>query len=993
MMAELSRHALINGKRFSFVKLIESVNAHDAPVVVCSCDGEERYASVSDWERGSDTPSSVLSTCDLVTSASPAKDKIALFRSLFRGRSDVYAHGYKRKDGGIGYTPACANEWKRGICSRASGKKIKCALCNNQAFSEISDAALIAHFKGADERFRDVIGMYVLDKDCKTSVLVLDFDGKGWTDAVKAIHAESIQCLMPAYIERSRSGNGAHVWFFFDAPVDASLARELGNYLISRAMMKSDSIGFDAYDRMFPAQSTIPEGGFGNLIALPFQGASQRKDNSVFVDSSFEVIPDQWFFLSQVERISEEHVRALLKDSSSGIESDAFDSLLKENCVDEERILSSSWKARVPIALSSDDFSNNLTVTEADMIYIPEDGMSPAARNCVKRLAAFSNPEFYRAQAMHQSVYGKPRIAYFGETRGGCIALPRGCKSRLIDLLNASGICYVWNDCRFSDASIDVQFKGELRLEQKEAAENLLKYENGILSAPTGFGKTVIGAYLIAQLRLPTLVIVPKTALVSQWIDKLTEFLDIRQSLPPLLTPSGKISKRKRPLIGKISGGKNAPSGIIDVATFQSLVIKGGESEGHFVKDLSSYGLVICDECHHAAALQLENVLKSVPAKVVYGLSATPKRSDGMDAALFMLCGPISFKVDPKEQAKQQGISRVLIPRFIGFRIHNPNQGDNDSLSFNQVLDCLCAHHERNVFIARDVVNAIQSGRFPLVLTKRKEHARLLCEAISEQGAESRLLVGGGTEKQRRDSLASLVEIGIDNDYRYAIVATESYLGEGFDLARLDALFLATPISWDGNVTQQAGRLHRSCEGKSDVVIYDYIETSVPMLERMYRKRLKTYAKLGYEVAASDDSDQYGRVSGSFVLYDEATKKLLQDIARARKSILFRAQYASAKAVSIIAPSIADASSRGVKVTCLLEKASSDDAVDQLAKAGADIKLPNEIKGRSNIAIFDESLIWYGSIPLLAFPKKDDCAIRFQSIETAHDLLCEMKEL
>ena len=234
MMVELSQHALINGKRFLFVKLIESANAHDAPVVVCSCDGEERYASVSDWERGNATSSSVLSSYGLVTSASSAKDKIALFRSLFRGRPDVYAHGYKRKDGGIGYTPACANEWKRGICPRASGKKTKCALCNNQAFSEISDAALIAHFKGADERFRDVIGMYVLDKDCKTSVLVLDFDGKGCTDAVKAIHAESIQCSMPAYIERSRSGNGAHVWFFFDAPVDASLARELGNYLIFR---------------------------------------------------------------------------------------------------------------------------------------------------------------------------------------------------------------------------------------------------------------------------------------------------------------------------------------------------------------------------------------------------------------------------------------------------------------------------------------------------------------------------------------------------------------------------------------------------------------------------------------------------------------------------------------------------------------------------------------------------------------------------------------
>ncbi len=993
-MVELSQHALINGKRFSFVKLIESANAHDAPLVVCSCDGEERYASVEDWMQGGVALSSLSNKHDFVTSGSSTRDKIALFRSLFRGRPDVYAHGYRRKDGGIGYTPACTNEWKRGICPRASGKKTKCALCDNQAFSEISDAALIAHFRGADERFRDVIGMYVLDKDCKTSVLVLDFDGKDWRDAVTAIYAESDECGLSACIERSRSGNGAHVWFFFDVPVNASLARELGNYLITRAMMKSDSVGFEAYDRMFPAQSTIPEGGFGNLIALPFQGASQRKGNSVFVDSSFEMIPDQWFFLSQVERISEERLCALLKGPSSRIESDAFGSLLKEECSEEERISSSSWKARVPIALSPGDFPKNLTVTEADMIYIPEDVLSPAARNCVKHLAAFSNPEFYRAQAMHQSVYGKPRIAYFGETRNGCIALPRGCKSKLIDLLDSLNVGYIWNDCRFSDKSIDVQFRGELRPEQKEAAETLLKYENGILSAPTGFGKTVIGAYLIAQLQLPTLVIVPKTALVSQWVNKLTDFLDIRQSLPPLLTPSGKTSKRKKPLIGKISGGKNAPSGIIDVATFQSLVIRGGESEGRFVKDLSLYGLVICDECHHAAALQLESVLKSVPAKVVYGLSATPKRSDGMDAALFMLCGPIRYKVNPREQAKQQGIARVLNPRFTGFRLYDCGQENNSALSFNQVLDCLCAHHERNAFIARDVANAIQSGRFPLVLTKRKEHARLLCEAISKEGVESKLLVGGGTEKQRRDSLASLMEVNDGSEHHYAIVSTESYLGEGFDLARLNALFLATPISWDGNVTQQAGRLHRSCEGKSDVVIYDYIETSVPMLERMYRKRLKTYAKLGYELAASDgDSEQYGRADGSFVLYDEAIKKLLEDIAQTKKSIFLYVQYASPKAVSIIASSMADACARGVKVMFVLEKAPSDDTVDQLAKAGVDIKLSNGAKGHSNIAIFDESLIWYGSLPLLGFPKKDDCDIRFQSTETAHDLLCRMKEL
>ena len=351
----------------------------------------------------------------------------------------------------------------------------------------------------------------------------MDFDKSGWQDAVSAIRTVAKSRGLQASVERSRSGNGGHIWFFFERPISAKLARDFGSALITEAMRRTKTVKFDAYDRMFPAQTTIPEGGFDNLISLPFQGKAQRKGNSVFVDEQFRPYSDQWLFLSRVEKIDEQAAQ------------EAIDTLAAKPLGNLAEPYPAPWRYQPREPISQDSFSEPVDIVESDMTYVPESALNAKAADAVKRLAAFANPEFYRAQAMHQSVYGKHRVIFLGETREGHIALPRGCKKRLFELLNEADAHYTYHDERYAGENISAKFKGVLRPEQEHAASQLLKHNSGILSAPTGFGKTVIGAFAISQLQLPTLIIVPKTALISQWATKLSEFLDIQHPDGPLL--------------------------------------------------------------------------------------------------------------------------------------------------------------------------------------------------------------------------------------------------------------------------------------------------------------------------------------------------------------------------------------------------------------------------------------------------------------------------
>lgn len=712
MANKTPKYALIRDREAT---LLEAVSHASSDEVVCIFEdgsGNRCFVSKEEWIAGAKEFSHYAAERKLVTSESPGRDKIMLFRSLFKGRDDVYAHGYAKRDGGIGYSPACANE-KTRRCPRwtRANPGTKCTNCPAREFIPVNDHAIVEHFKGKRDDLRDVMGLYVLTKDCKTWVLIADFDKKGWQRET-TLYRDACRTfgLFPA-VERSRSGNGSHVWLFFEEPIEAELARNLGFALITYAMSKSAGMSFESYDRFFPTQSTIPEGGFGNLIALPFQGQVKGNPNAVFVDDAFEPHPDQWRFLSSVPKASLLQVREIVDSAIDGpLGQLAFASRPGRKASEPTEFRYTALSLQAPSA-TSDGFPKIVSVTKANMLYVSKKGLSNKAQNRIRRLAAFGNPEFYRAQAMHQSVYGKHRIIWCGEEDEQSIMLPRGCGQRLTDLAQEQGFACSFDDKRNNGDPIKAEFSGVLRDRQQKAADALLRHEDGILMAPTGFGKTVIGAYIIGRLKMRTLIIVPKTNLVDQWKERLGQFLDIEDDRPLLFTKSGKPSKRKRPVIGQIGGGKNAPSGIVDIATFQSLSTKDDLEIPRAKPVVVDYDLVICDECHYGAAPNYELVMKSVNASRVYGLSATPKRSDGLERIIYMHCGPVRHRVDPKEQAAEQGFRRILQPRFTRIRLASLEPG----ASFNQVVESLCGHEARNALIAEDAAGAVKAGRTPQI--------------------------------------------------------------------------------------------------------------------------------------------------------------------------------------------------------------------------------------------------------------------------------------
>ncbi len=779
---------------------------------------EERRPPVQPPTVASAAASPPLSS---VHGASPAADKIALFRSLFRGRDDVYPKRFEsRRTGRAGYQPACGNEWVRGICEKP---RIRCSECAHRQLLPVTYEVVRWHLSGQDSSGAPfVMGLYpmLLDETC--FFLAVDFDGEAWMEDANAFRDACRKLNLPVALERSRSGNGGHFWFFFEEAIPALLARKLGSTVLTSAMDGRPEIGLPSYDRLFPNQDTLPNGGVGNLIALPLQREARRRGNSVFVDESFTAHPDQWLFLSQAPRLGYAFIESLVREAE-GRDRVIGVRFVAPDVGDDSRpwaLVPSRRQASEPVPGS---LPGSLEIVLGDQIYVRKADLPPPLRNRLIRVAAFQNPEFHKAQALRLSTHDIPRIVACAEDFPEHFGLPRGCLPEVQSFLKRLGIRTVVRDERFVGRPLTCTFQGDLRADQKEAADALLEHDTGVLAATTAFGKTVVAAWLIAARGVNTLVLVHRQQLLEQWVDRLSVFLGV----PPKS-------------IGRLGGGRRRLNGTLDVALVQSLVRNGTVHDA-----VADYGHLVVDECHHLSARSFELVARRAKAKYVVGLSATLTRKDGHHPIIFMQCGPVRHRVDARQQAAARPFTHQVMVRPTGFHALEGGSG-NPRADFQRIFAAVSTDEARNSMICADVLQAVAAGRSILVLTERTEHLESLAASLTPQASHAVVLRGGMGRRGLRDALQRLA--ATPPDRKPLLLATGRFIGEGFDDSRLDTLFVTLPVSWHGTIAQYVGRLHRIHEGKRDVRVYDYADLDVPMLGRMFERRCRGYEAVGYTI-------------------------------------------------------------------------------------------------------------------------------------------------
>ena len=746
-----------------------------------------------------------------LASSPTTAEKVSLFRALFAGRHDLFAVRWESASTNRnGYSPACANEWRPGICQKP---QVKCAECAHRQFEPLADRAIYQHLTG--ER---TIGTYPLRPDNTCPFLAVDFDSGAWQDdALAFVHTCNLH-EVPSALEISRSGQGAHVWIFFSEPVAAQTARQLGAALISHTCARTRQLELNSYDRMFPSQDVMPKGGFGNLIALPLQKSARQRQCSVFVDEHWQPYPDQWAFLQGLARIDAQAVRTLIASVSGGRH--PLDvSFLDDQ--DEAR----PWQHQSPEPINSDEpLPECIEMTMANQLYFRKSTLPQSLMNRLIRLAAFQNPAFYRAQALRLSVWDKPRIIGCAQNYPEYIALPRGCLEAVQTLSKDNNIQLRISDERFQGEPVAITFRGRLRAEQAAAVAALREHEVGVLSAPTGFGKTVTAAAMIAERGTNALVLVHRTELLRQWVEQLQALF-------------GSDSE----LVGSLGQGRARLTGTIDVATVQSLA-----RHGEVNTIVQKYGHVLIDECHHVAAVSFEAILSKVQARYVLGLTATPYRRDGHQPIIFMQCGPIRYK------AKETNFSPEQL-EVLPYRIDTPlDQGSE--VGIQDLFRHIAQDAERIVLTAKLAGQSFESRRKILVLTERADHLEAIENALHEQRYPVLSLHGRMPKKQRQAALETLK--AMPEDAPRIVLATGRLVGEGFDHAPLDTLILAMPVSWKGTLKQYVGRLHRLQAGKTNLKIIDLVDAGHPALLRMWHRRQTGYRAMGYNIRNFTDYRQ-----------------------------------------------------------------------------------------------------------------------------------------
>ena len=910
-------------------------------------------------------------------------DKIAsdFFMMFCRGRKDVYDLRYTNpKTGKNGYYTQCFNRWDRG-CHIQKKDGVRCKDCELRAYKPVTLPLIKAHMNGTDPNGNDVVAIYPMLENNLCQLLVFDFDNHakgaeqedyaniddGWKEEINALRHICKNLDVDAVVERSRSGRGAHLWIFFKEMVPARLARRFGFALLEKGAESVNLKSFKYYDRMIPTQDALPEGGLGNVIALPLQGMALKFGNSAFIDENWNAYEDQLNVLAGTRRLTRQGIEDYLSlwySTGSTSEDNGTDAPWDKN----SEIEAGSVKGVVRIVL-------------ADRIYIDSTGMSNKTKRQLHRMATFSNKQYFQNQAMDMPNYDESRFIYLGSDEGKYIVLPRGLREEILKKFDNAGISYKIEDKRTKGQELNISFRGELRESQIPAVETMLENETGILHAATAFGKTVVCCDMIARRGISTLILVDRADLMNQWIKRLEEFLDIDEELPEYQTKTGRTRKRKS-LIGNLQGAHDTLTGIVDVAMIRSLKKKDG-----FHPKLKEYAQVYFDECHHAASDSAIEVLQEINAKYVYGVTATPKRGDGKEKINEFLLGPIRYRFTAKDRAEEQNINHLVYPRFT--RTVKPHHLSKTPYG-NDAYELIRNNDVRDEQIIRGVADCVQAGRTPVVLTKYVDHAKKLSERLKTYADRLILLTGANGTKARRAQVEELNKV--DDSDSLILVGTGSLLGEGFDFPRLDTLFMATPVSGENVVEQYVGRLNRDYDGKENVIVYDYVDSHIPKFDKMYSARLKAYKKIGYELCVNMD----GEKQKANAIYDieNYAETYWKDLEEANSAVVVSSPRLNNQKVDRIINMLGKRRELGVEVTIVTwhpdaYKYGKDDVrmelMERLRKAGFEIRLVEETC--EHYAVIDNEIVWYGSVNLLSKEDAEDNLMRVCSKDIAAELL------